>query len=93
MENFSFFIYSLEQFKLHRNSLRCEINHKQADLLPVPMMQLIFIQQKQAHSFKENTKFIYPFTGDILSSSSWITLSYWILYLNYWDTLRCKIKL
>ena len=39
MENFSFFIYSLEQFKLHRNSLRCEINHKQADLLPVPMTQ------------------------------------------------------
>ena len=37
-------------------------------MLPVNMMELFFIQPKQAVSFKENTKFIYLFK--ILSSSS-----------------------
>lgn len=50
MESFSFFIYSLEQFKLHRNSLRCEINHKQADLLPVPMTQFKGYWEKEQSS-------------------------------------------
>ena len=60
-------------------------------MLPVTMMKLFFIQPKQAVSFKENTKFIYPFKGDVLSPSIWITLSHWILYLNYWDTTRLSL--